>query len=177
MGRSENIFFTLGQTASDSAIKEEAQRLLYKIWFQQSAWEEILRSEKHPNLRDCSLRREYAVYAETYSQYAPEEYILKSESVIPLKFTFLSGHPVVEVKISNKKYRFALSTGSPLTIISSRLVKNLDLETSGPVSITNDAQKEIKTQMAVVDLTIGKFEMLNHPVVVMDKKQLEYGLI
>lgn len=170
-------FLTLSRTVADPEMKEVVETLLFKTWFQLSAWEEILGAQDDSILASCPLQREYAPYAKILSQFPAEEYLLEKGGTAPLKFTFLTGHPVVEVKIRNKKYWLTLSMGSPLTVLSSKIQKELGLETAGQFLMRTDADagEGIETQLAVVDLTIGQSELKNHPVVIMDRKYLEHG--
>ncbi len=168
----------LAEAAQDPEIKKQSQYLLSHFWLDQLAWDKLMTAFKHWVLEDDFSLQQLAswvlVQAEVYAGFPPETYVFEADQVIlPLKTNIFTGHPIIEVAISGKKYRFFMDTGAPTTLLSSRVAEEIGIQTAGSITIaTSTSGAAADAEMATVDLMLDSISIKNHPVLVVDKEQM-----
>ncbi len=168
------------ESVPEPDIRRKAQRLLVNLWFSQSQWDKVIQAQVYGSDGENSDLADLYFLSDIYSQYPPEAYSFKKETlVLPLKFQWFSGHPLVEVAIAGKKYRFAVDTGAPLTVISSRVAEECGIQSTASTQIVTSGDKAATpaAQMAVATLSLGDLAIVNHPVVVIDKSEMEVRVL
>ncbi len=168
------------ESSKDSEIRQKAKKLLVNLWFSQSNWDRVLEVQRQDeDGEDLGLANLYT-WSEIYSCYPSEEYVFKNEvSILPLKFQRFTGHPLIEIAVEGKKYRFAVDTGAATTVLSSRVAEKCGIQTIGAVNIITSADKKTRlgAAIAVANLSLGDIDIANHPIVVVDKSEMEVKLL
>ena len=110
----------------------------------------------------------------------PEKYSYGSpEFTVPLLKSGTDA-PMVEVEINGEKVVFWLDTGAGVTVVSSKVAKELGIGPMGveAVGIQSATHKTITSKPAIIDsISLGQLTVRNHPCMIMDKKALTLRLL
>ena len=173
----EDMFRQLYRTSDDSLVKHHAGSLLHELLFYQSKWDGLL-DDASPSDSTAGTDRTILLI-QAFSQSPPEEYTFPERPVtLPIKLS-LTGSPVIEVTVNGSKKRFWIDTGAGLSAVASDVaeachIRPIGTEKSRGYTTTS---KQIDIQPAIIeDLKIGTLNIKNHPVIIIDKKDLEFKL-
>jgi len=172
------VLQTVYKTTQDPWIKNHSFSTINDLWFYQSRWNNILsfnvnRDEDTPEYEELVLVRRY-------STGAAEQYLFPDNKlVLPLKKS-LSGSPVVKVKINGKTKKFWVDTHASPSVVASDLALKAGLkfnpEEVGQAGTATS--KKVNIVPAIIEeLQIGGLTIRNHPVIVIDKRDLEFKLL
>ncbi len=168
------IWRSLYHSATDSLLRSDAELLLYTLLFYQSSWQELLALD---SLSSAGSENSEWLLPRAYRTLPKEVYTFhKSSCTLPIRFS-ASGVPTVEVKINGIPKKFLLDTGAGLSVVSSRVAKEcqmsalIDQESEAGTSTS----LKVKIQPSVIkELTIGDLTINNHPVIIIDQKDLQF---
>ena len=169
-GIAESLLNNILKTSSDTMLTNRSLELLHEILFYQSKWEECVKAgTKDP--KDNLL-------AEAYNGAKPEKWTFHKDSFTYPMQTSISGCPTVEVIVNGKKQVFWIDTGATLTVISSDIAKECNVNPINNKKVEiGTVTKNIEILPGTIDnLKIGDIEISNHPVMIFEKSVLEFKL-
>jgi len=171
----ENKFRKLYISSDDSLIKKHSKEILGNLLLFQSKWKALL---KLPKDADDTIYNNIKLI-EVFSKSHKESYSFPTHStIIPMGLS-LSGCPVIEVEINGHKMKFWIDTGAGLSVVASDIAKkcNIISTSTGKIKAGTGTSKKVDIQPAIIeDLRIGEISIKNHPVIIIDKKDLEFKL-
>jgi hypothetical protein len=175
--QAEQALQQLHVSATDSLLRDDAEKILSTLQFYQSEWSALLQLD---STSGNSAENDNLILCKAFRTMLPEKYIFISPSArIPTTFT-ISGVPTLQVGVNGKRKKFLLDTGAGLSVISSEVAQEcqifplLDQKAKAGTSTT----KKVEIQPAVIeDLKIGDISIKNHPVIIIDQQDLEFKLL
>lgn len=171
----ENKLRKLYISSDDSMIKKHSKEILGNLLLFQSKWKALLELSKDAD--DTTYNS--IILIEAFSKSPKESYSFSTRpTIIPMGLS-LSGCPVIEVEIDGNKMRFWIDTGAGLNVIASDIAKKCNIFPigTGKIRAGTGTSKRIDAQSAIIeDLRIGEMSIKNHPVIIIDKKNLEFKL-
>lgn len=176
----EQLACSLWMKSEDPVISIFARDVLLNVLILQSKWDRYLEVAN-----DTLLTFGYSVtdlapntytLVNAFSSVPAEEYIFPDTPDILSISTALSIYPVVKAEINGFRQDFMIDTGASFSIIASDIARQcgvlpikIDPAESGTASIFN-----IGIVAAVIDtLRIGDLVVINHPVLIIDERDLE----
>ncbi|OGB63235.1 MAG: hypothetical protein A2Y94_07575 [Caldithrix sp. RBG_13_44_9] len=164
-------------SATDTLLQNDAEIILSTLLFYQSRWEALLELDSLP---DTPEENNNMLLPRAYRAVLPENYIfLSSSSRLPTTFT-ASGVPTIEVEVNGKQKKFILDTGAGMSVVSDKLAQEcqiLPLVDQKAEAGTSTSRK-VGIQPAVIeDLKIGNLSIKNHPVIIIEQKDLQFKLL
>lgn len=168
------IWRSFHHSATDSLLRSNARLFLSTLLFYQSSWQEHLVLD---SLSSVDSENSELLLPRAYRILSKEVYTFhKLSYAFPNCFS-ASGIPTVEVKINEIHKKFLLDTGAGLSVVSSRVAKECQMSTlidQESEAGTNTSLK-VKIQPSVIEeLTIGDLTINNHPVIIIDQKDLPF---
>lgn len=168
------ILRSLHHSATDSLLRSDAELLLYMLFFYQSNWQELLTLD---SLSSTGSENSDLLLPRAYRTLPKEVYTFhRSSFTLPINFT-ASGIPTVEVRINGIPKKFLLDTGAGMSVVSSRVAKECQMSILiGQESEAGTSTSiKVKIQPAgIEELTIGDLTINNHPVIIIDQKDLQF---
>ena len=173
----EQMLREIYDTTTDSVIKTDAEAILSTMLFYQSRWQALIKRDSlsvtPEQDGDLSLPR-------AYSKAAPESYtFLSNSSRLSTDFT-ASGVPTIEVNVNGKLKKFLLDTGAGMSVLSSELAAECNITPIGEqkaLAGTSTSKKVGILPAVIKDLKIGGLLIQNHPVIIIDQKDLQFKLL
>ena len=173
-----NQFQNLHYLANESLIKKHSEEILIKLYFLQSNWEKILELNENSN-NNPELENDLILY-EAFSKSPKERYFFPSQpTIIPLDPIFFGSNPMIEVVVNGQKKKFWIDTGAGLSVVASDVAKECGIFPIGAEKTTAQAgsNRRVSIQPAIIeDLQIGELLIKNHPVLIIDKSDMEFKL-
>jgi predicted aspartyl protease len=170
-----NRFRKLYLSSDDTLTRKHSKQVLGNLLFFQSKWEELLELQTDADDTTHSAIR----LVEVFNQSPEESYSFPAQPVIiPMKLS-LSGCPVIEVEINGYKKKFWIDTGAGLSVVASDIAKgcNISPADTGKIKAGTGTSKKVDAKPAMIEnLRVGEISIKNHPVIVIDKKDLEFKL-
>lgn len=171
----ENEFRKLHISSDDSLIKKHSKEILGNLLLFQSKWEALL--ELFTDADDTTYNNIRLV--EAFSKSPEESYSFPAQpAIIPMELS-LSGCPVIEVEINGHKKKFWIDTGAGLSVVASDIAKECNIFPigTGKIKAGTGTSKKVDAQPAIIEnLRTGEISIKNHPVIIIDKKDLEFKL-
>jgi len=164
-------------SATDSLLQSDAEIILSTLLFYQSSWEALLELDSLP---DSSEEDNTMLLPESYRTASPENYTFFSiSSRLPTTFT-ASGVPTIEVEVNGKQKKFLLDTGAGMSVVSDKLAKECGILplADQKAEAGTSTSKKVGIQPAVIkDFKLGDLAIQNHPVIIIDQKDLQFKLL
>jgi gag-polyprotein putative aspartyl protease len=162
---------------TDSLLQNDAENILSTMLFYQSSWAALLQLDSLPTTPE---EEDNMLLPKAYSKALPEEYkFLSTSSHLPTTFT-ASGVPTIEVEVNGIQKKFLLDTGAGMSVVSDKLAKEcriLPLIDQRAEAGTSTSRK-VGIQPAVIEnLKIGNLSIKNHPVIIIEQKDLQFKLL
>jgi predicted aspartyl protease len=171
----ENKFRKLYISSDDSLIKKHSKKILGNLLIFQSKWGALL---EIPKDADDTIYNSI-ILVKAFSKSPKESYSFPAQpTIIPMGLS-MSGCPVIEVEINGHKMKFWIDTGAGLSVIASDIAKKCNIFPigTGKIKAGTGTSKKIDAQPAIIeDLGIGEISIKNHPVIIIDSKDLEFKL-
>ena len=171
----ENKFRKLYISSNDSLIKKHSKKILGNLLIFQSKWGALL---EIPKDADDTIYNSI-ILVKAFSKSPKESYSFPAQpTIIPMGLS-MSGCPVIEVEINGHKMKFWIDTGAGLSVIASDIAKKCNIFpiSTGKIKAGTGTSKKIDAQPAIIeDLGIGEISIKNHPVIIVDSKDLEFKL-
>jgi predicted aspartyl protease len=174
--KAEQRFGALRNTATDSIIRA-GSRVIYTATLQyQEKWEVLaaLKNEPSRTTSDRSDKASIEIWAEAYRNIQPKTFTFRTPSArIPMSVSAV-GTPLVPVKISGKVYNFWLDTGSSLTMLSSDVAGDLDIEPimKDTLEIVTSTGRVKASPALIQQLEIGQLVVRNAPAMIVDEPMM-----
>ncbi|MBN1940514.1 MAG: aspartyl protease family protein [Candidatus Aminicenantes bacterium] len=176
--RAEDLARKALDEAKDPVLAAKAGDLLFQILFHQSKWEDLsaLRAKGGFTLPEGNT----ILLAEAFRG-TPEERYLFPESPVrrPISLTW-GGNPVVEVEVNGRRRKFWIDTGAGLSVIASDAAEDCGVASlaAGEAEARAATGRNVGVRAAAIrELKIGGLEIRNHPVMIIDKRNLEVKLL
>ncbi len=171
-------FENLYNNSTDSLIKKQSEEIISKLYFSQSNWEQLLelneKSDNNPKLEND------IILFEAFSKSPKERYFFPSQPIIlPMDPVFFGGNPLIEVVVNGYKKKFWIDTGAGLSVVASDVAEECNIFPIGTEKTTagTGTDKRVSIQPAIIeDLQIGGLLIKNHPVIIIDKSDMEFKL-
>jgi len=173
----EPLFMNLFETTTDTLLRRHAAEIMGVLYTRQDKWsEQIALNARAPHGFDEFNTVNMAV---AFAGSQPEEYHFpENPIVLPAKLS-LSGTPVVEVMVNGIRKKFWIDTGAEMTVLSSVLAKECGVDVIGNDAAQVGTATDIVIDMwpgIIKDFRIGDLLIENHPVIILDKRDLEVRL-
>ncbi|MGE5499771.1 MAG: aspartyl protease family protein [Syntrophothermus sp.] len=164
-------------TASkDSAASEYSKQLLSYIYFAQSRWSELNRFTEKEQPEDAAQK----VLSDAFSKLPKEEISLDEKSGRHEISFSSSGTPLIEVEVNGVKKRFWFDTGAGLSVIASDAAEECNVIPIGRDTAKSGTatSKEVGFMPAAIrEMKFAGLTVKNHPVMIFNKKDLEFKLL
>ncbi|MEK0337275.1 MAG: DUF1016 N-terminal domain-containing protein [Nitrosopumilus sp.] len=171
-------FQNLYNNSTDSLIQKHSEEIISKLYFLQSNWEKILELDKKSN-NNLELENDIILF-EAFSKSPKESFLFPSQpTIIPMDPVFFGSNPMIEVIVNGHKKKFWIDTGAGLSVVSSDVAEECNIFPIGTEKTTagTGTNKRVSIQPAIIEnLQIGELLIKNHPVVIVDKSDLEFKL-
>lgn len=177
LDESMEAFKSLYENSTEQVAVDNSLNMLKNGLFAESRWDELIKLYRQNDSIDSDSNKKLV---KAFSGIPRERFIYPDhQEVISLQLN-RGNAPIVEVRVNGKKQRFLLDTGAGLSVISSRIAEKCGVkpisEDSGVAKAATG--KRIDVMPAYIDdLSIGKISIKNHPVIVIDKKDLQIKLL
>jgi predicted aspartyl protease len=177
MDEAENGFKDLLVSSQDARLRSQALDILHSLWFFQSQWKNILEAgTDQPEDKGDGNRNLIMAFGRS----GQETYRFPDAScVLPCQWSS-TGSPIVEVMVNGTKKKFWIDTGAGLSVIASDVAEACRVMPIGygTGEAGTATSKRISVQPAVIqELKIGGIVIANHPVIIIDKKDLELKVL
>ena len=173
----EELYLTLFQSSNDSLYKENIAEILQSILAHHSDWEALINLDAQlpGGLDDQNT----VGFAQAFQKSEKEAYYFPKNIVkLPTDLS-VSGVPMVEVLVNGKKQKFWIDTGAEMSVLSSDIaeicgVGNLSEE---KIVLGTSTEHTVESWPGMIEeFRIGDLIINNHPVIIIDKKDLEFKL-
>jgi len=177
MDEAENTFKDLLASSQDARLRRQALDILHSLWLFQSQWKNILEAgtDKPEDKGDGNRNLVMA-----FGRAGQETYRFPDAAcVMPCQWSS-TGSPIVEVMVNGTKKKFWIDTGAGLSAIASDVAEACKVMPvgDGQGEAGTATSKRISVQPAVIqELKIGGIVIANHPVIIIDKKDLELKVL
>lgn len=173
----EQMLRELHDATTDSVIKTDVEVILGTMLFFQSRWQALITLD---SLSGTPEQDGDLLLPRAYSRTAPESYtFLSNSSRLPTTFT-ASGVPTIEVYVNGKQKKFLLDTGAGMSVVSSELAAECNIAPIGEqkaLAGTSTSKKVGILPAVIKDMKIGGLLIQNHPVIIIDQKDLQFKLL
>ncbi len=174
LARAEGILRDTRLGTENSLIAKRAEDLLGNILFFQSRWADLLALETNPLPRE--KENSGLLLARAFRSAPEESYSFPASPVVrPISLSG-GGNPIVEVEVNGHRKHFWIDTGAGLSVIASDIAEECGVvPLASPKAEANTAtSKKVGVQAAIAnELKIGDLVICNHPIMVIDKKNLQ----
>lgn len=178
LNRGEAQFENLHLRSTDSLINKYSEIILHQLYLSQSKWEMILKLDGQSNAG--SETENDNILFEAFSKFPEERYFFPSQpTILQLEPAFFGNNPIVQVRINGHEKNFWLDTGAGISVIASDVAKECGILpiTTKKITAGTGTSKRVGIQPALVkNLQIGELSIQNHPVIVIDKSDLEFRI-
>ena len=173
----EPLFTTLLETTADPLVRRHAAEILWVIYTRQDKWNELVAlNDRAPRGFD---ERNTVVMSAAFAGSRPEKYHFPEKPVILPSKLSASGTPMVTVAVNGVRKMFLIDTGAETTVLSSDFAEECGVKAIGTdaAKVGTATDRTIDMRPAVIrDFHIGDLRIENHPVMILDKKDLEVKL-
>ena len=175
--RAEQRFGELRAKATDSVIRS-GSRVVYTATLQyQEKWATLaaLKNEPAATNIDRSDLASIELWAEAFKNLPPKTFRFRSSSARLVMAMSGVGTPLVPVEIGGKEYNFWLDTGSSLTMLSSDVARELQINSlvSDTLEIVTSTGR-VKANPAVIpSLRIAQLMVDNVPAMIVDETMMQ----
>ena len=167
---------TLRQTANDSIIRA-GSRVVYTATLQyQEKWGRLSELKKEtPQRSFLHDRASIELWADAFSNIPPKKFTFRSSQSRVLMSMSAVGTPLVPVKIGGKEYNFWLDTGSSLTMLSSDVAHDLNIQPLVPdtLEIVTSTGRVKAQPILVAQLQLGPLVVDNAPAMIVDETMMQ----
>ena len=158
--------------SQDPSLRSSCAKILFELYFTKSEWKQL---ETLGLLDDHSIDQSNRLIAKACSQYETTSFsFLKEQICVPMKLSS-SGSPTIDIMINGNKKCFWLDTGAGMTVISSSLVKDCDINIQKieELEVGNSTNQNFSTDLAIIDsIVIQSLTILNQPTLVLANELL-----
>jgi len=179
-GRSDTsalIFESLMENTSDSLMQASCADILKWHYTYANRWDRLVEIDSQ---LPAGLDQDNSIeFVKAFQQAPAEVYHYPDRPGTILTELSVSGSPIIEVTINGHKQHFWIDTGAELTVISSNIAETCGIEPlhEEDTMIGTSTDINVGTRPAVIsELKIGDLIVENHPVWIIDKKDLEVKL-
>jgi len=177
MDVAENGFRDLFASSQDARLRDQARDILHSLWFFQAQWKDILEAGADKTEDKGNGNRNLVM---AFNRSGQETYRFPAAScVLPCQWSS-TGSPIVEVMVNGRKKKFWIDTGAGLSVIASDVAEECRVIPvgNGQGEAGTATSKRISVKPAVIqELKIGGIVIANHPVIIIDKKDLELKVL
>ena len=172
-GSAESNLKKAEREESDSMFTTLSDQLLQYVYMHNSEWEKVIEASSN-NSVEFNFALAEALVAEP-----KEEYIFNAnEFKCPITLS-ISGTPMVEVFVNGVKKRFWIDTGAEMSVLASDIAEECKVMELAdfPTQIGTSTSNTVGFFPGVVqEFAFGDVLIKNHPVLIIDKKDLEIRL-
>ena len=173
----EELYLTLFQSSDDSLFKENVAEILQSLLAYHSDWEALIMLDSQlPNGLDD---QNTIGFARAFQKTDAERYHFPDNIVeLPIELS-ISGVPMVEVLVNGKKQKFWIDTGAEMSVLSSDFAEFCGVEnlSEDKIVLGTSTEHTVESWPGIIkELRIGDLTVNNHPVIIIDKKNLEFKL-
>ncbi len=172
-------FQNLYHLSTDSLIKKHSEEILNKLYFLRSNWEKIF--ELYAKSNSVSETENDIILFEAFNKSPKESYFFPSQpTIIPMNPICFGSNPVIEVRVNGHKKKFWLDTGAGLSVVASDVAEECNIFPIGTEKTTagTGTSKRVSIRPALIeDLQIGELLIKNHPILIIDKSDMEFRLL
>lgn len=173
----ETLFMTLFESTEDTLLRWHSAEILQVIYTRQDKWNELVALNAHaPRGFD---ENNTVIMAAAFATAQPEKYHFPEKPVVlPTKLS-ISGTPMVEVTVNGVRKRFWIDTGAEMTVLSSDFAEECGVNVIGTEAAKVGTSTDIMIDMkpgVIKDFRVGDLQIENHPVIILEKKDLEVRL-
>ena len=172
----ERRFSDLRLHANDSVIRA-GSRVVYTATLQyQEKWETLAALKKEavtkPELHD---RASIELWADAFSKVPPKKFTFRSSQSRVMMSMSAVGTPLIPVKIGGKDYNFWLDTGSSLTMLSSDVARDLNIQplVSDTLEIVTSTGRVKAQPVLIPQLQLGPLQVDNVPSMIVDETMMQ----
>ncbi len=173
----EPLFRTLLETTADPLVRRHAAEILWVLYTRQDKWNELVAlNGRAPRGFD---ERKTVVMSAAFAGSRPEKYHFPDKPVILPSELSASGTPMVAVAVNGVRKMFLIDTGAEMTVLSSDFAEECGVKAIGTEAAKVGTATDITIDMrpAVIrEFHVGDLRIENHPVMILDKKDLEVKL-
>ncbi len=173
----EELFSILFHHSNDSLFKKNTGDVLQRLMTYQSDWAGMIRID---SLLPAGLDDQNTIsFVRAFQNAEKESYHFpEKDIVLPGKLS-MSGVPMIEVFVNGKQQTFWIDTGAEMTVLSSDIAKDCGVEnlSDEPTILGTATKHTVNSSPGVIkEFKIGDLLIENHPVIILDKKDLEFKL-
>lgn len=181
LAKAECAFRLFCLRAQDSTIVRHAKEALANILFLRNKWSEFLNFvEDNPEILTFSkLDQSNHLFAQALRDAPQETYHFSSQPVAVRTELLRTGIPEIEVHVNGRRWMFMLDTGANVSVVSdevARVCKIKPLSEQSGLGATSTSKKIAFKPALIDELEIGDLTILNHPVGIVRKDDLEFKL-
>lgn len=176
--KAEDAFKKLYSSTNFLNIKKESKEILSNLLLLQSKWKALFKLESDKSRNNKKDDNNTIILWEAFSKSPEEEYHFPPQSK-PLPTKFKYGVAIVPVMVNGEKRNFLIDTGAGLSAIASDIAKKCHVFPIGNKTgkAGTGTSKKVKIQPAIIkELRIGGISIKNHPLIIINKKDLEFKL-
>jgi predicted aspartyl protease len=174
----ESVMHVLFLDSSDTVTQMHAQSVLREIYILRSQWDSLIRlsSTPHADLNEQNTLKLIRAYNTAEKE---SIYFMGDSIALPMALNS-SSQPLIEVKVNGVRKKFLVDTGASFTVIASDIAERarvLPIDESEASAATSTSVQVGIRPAVITSLKIGDLEIRNHPVLIIDKKDLEFKLL
>lgn len=177
ISEAEPLFSRLFEATEDSLLHLHAAEILEVIYTHQDKWNELV--ELYTRMPEKFDESNNMIMAIAYAQSQPENYHFPANPIVLPTQLSISGVPMVEVSVNGVSKKFWIDTGAERTVLSSEIAQKCGVDKIGTETAKVGTATDIKIDMwpgIIENFRIGDLQIENHPVIILNKKDLEVRL-
>lgn len=176
--RAKNIFKELLLKTDNKGIEINSKKILSDLFFNASQWDELIKLFEKIKL-DAGENNNFELI-KAFNESDPETYHFADDDIIlPISLS-KSGTPIITAKVNGNDVNFWIDTGAELSVLASDIAEQIGIKQIGKSSskAMTATSKKINFSPAVIDsLEIGTLKIKNHPILILQKEDLEFSLL
>ncbi|MBN2601390.1 MAG: aspartyl protease family protein [Candidatus Marinimicrobia bacterium] len=171
------LFSTLFLSTDDSLMKENIATVLQALLSYDYKWDKLIELDSQ---LPAGLDEENTIaFARAFNTMPQERIIFPDKPVaLPTKLS-ISGVPIIEVTVNGKKQKFWIDTGAEMSVLASDIARKCRVSEFRGELVQMGTSTEIVIDSwpgVIEELQIGDITIENHPIIVIDEKNLEFRL-
>jgi len=171
------LYSTLFINADASLMKENISTILQALLSFNYEWSKLIELDSQ---LPAGLDEENSIaFARAFNTMPPECITFPDQATVLPTDLSISGVPIIEVMVNGKKQNFWIDTGAEMSVLASDIAKKCRVREyrDDIVQMGTSTEIVIDSWPGVIDeLRIGDITIENHPIIVIDKSNLEFRL-